>query len=359
MTRDNARHRARNDTMNGSASRRAFLRRAAARGLSLVAVGALVAACSTAATTAPTAAPSAAASAATAYQVAYITPDLSIPFWKYLSDGIHQEADKVGATVTDYSSNLDSATQLKNAQDAITKKVDLIILSPTDSASAPTVLQAAADAKIPVVIADIGTESGTYDSFVVSINDAGAKAAAEVLVKKLAAAGSPTGPVGMIQISQARINGQNRTKGAMEAFDAAGVKVVQKLEAQKYTRDEAKQFAQDIMTAHPDVKGFFAQYDEGSLGAVNAIADAGKEGQIFVVGFDGIREVVDAITAGKLLAASVQQPIGMGRESFKAGYQVLTGVTPPKRIDMPTILVDVDNVNSVMPQLEDTVFPPK
>ncbi len=355
MTRDNARYHARNGTTSGSTSRRAFMRRTVARGLSLVAAGALVAACGSAATPAPSAAPS----AAKAYQVAYITPSLTIPFWKYLSDGIHQEADKVGAVVTDYSSNLDSATQLKNAQDAITKKVDLIILSPTDSASAPTVLQAAADAKVPVVIADIGTESGEYDSFVITINDAGAKAAAEILVKKLADAGSPAGPVGMIQISQARINGQNRTKGAMEAFDAAGVKVVQMLEAQKYTRDEAKQFAQDIMTAHPDVKGFFAQYDEGSLGAVNAIADAGKAGKIFVVGFDGIREVVDTIKAGKLLAASVQQPIGMGRESFKAGYLALTGGTPEKRIDMPTILVTADNVDSVMPQLEDTVFPPE
>ena len=42
-----------------------------------------------------------------AFQVVYVTPDLSIPFWKYLSDGIHQEAEKVGATVTDLSSNLE------------------------------------------------------------------------------------------------------------------------------------------------------------------------------------------------------------------------------------------------------------
>jgi ribose transport system substrate-binding protein len=294
-----------------------------------------------------------------AYQVVYVTPDLTIPFWKYLSDGIHQEADTVGATVTDLSSNLDPATQLKNVQDSITKQVDLIILSPTDSSSAPTVLQAAADAGVPVVIADIGTESGDYVSFIITNNFDGAKASAEALATALAANGCPNGPIAMFQINQARINGQNRTNGAMEAFDAAGVEVVQYLEAQTYTRDEGKKFAQDVMTAHPDLCGFWSQYDEGSLGAVNAIGDAGKEGQILVGGFDGIREVIDTIKAGKMVAASVQQPIGMGRESFKAGYEYLTGGEPPKQIDMPTLLVTSDTVDSMMAQLEDTVFPPE
>ena len=296
---------------------------------------------------------------AEAYKVVYVTPDLSIPFWKYLSDGIRQEAEAVGAEVTDLSSNLDSATQLKNVQDAIVKQTDLIILSPTDSSSAPVVLQAAAEAGVPVVIADIGTESGEYVSFVITNNFDGAKESAAVLAAELAEIGCPNGPIAMFQINQARLNGQNRTAGAMEAFDEAGVEVVQYLEAQKYTRDEGMTFAQDVMTAHPDLCGFWAQYDEGSLGAVNAVADAGKEGEILVGGFDGIREVIDTIRDGKMVGASVQQPIGMGRESFKVGYAFLTGGTPPEQVDMPTLLVTQDNVDELMPQLEDTVFPPE
>ena len=92
---------------------------------------------------------------------------------------------------------------------------------------------------------------------------------------------------------------------------------------------------------------------------MNAIADAGKEGQVLVGGFDGIREVIDTIKAGKMVAASVQQPIGMGRESFKVGYEYLTGGTPPQQVDFPTLLVTADNVDEMMSQLEDTVFPPE
>ena len=43
-------------------------------------------------------------------------------------------------------------------------------ISPTDSSTAPSVLQLAARAKIPVVVADIGTNSGDYVSFIISDN---------------------------------------------------------------------------------------------------------------------------------------------------------------------------------------------
>src|SRR5690606_39068149 len=54
------------------------------------------------------------------YQVAYLTPGLTVHFWKYLSDGIKQQAAtdsaETGATitVTDYDSRNDAGTQLQN-----------------------------------------------------------------------------------------------------------------------------------------------------------------------------------------------------------------------------------------------------
>src|SRR5690242_19163402 len=88
---------------------------------------------------------------------AYLTPGLDLPFWRYLAVGIADEAKKHNATVTNYDSHNDAATQLKNAQDAIARKVDGILISPTDSSTAPSVLSLAEKANIPVVIADIGT----------------------------------------------------------------------------------------------------------------------------------------------------------------------------------------------------------
>ena len=79
---------------------------------------------------------------------AYLTPGLDLPFWRYLAAGIAGEAKKHNATVTDYDSHNDAATQLKNAQDAIARKVDGILISPTDSSTAPSVLNLAEKANI-------------------------------------------------------------------------------------------------------------------------------------------------------------------------------------------------------------------
>ena len=97
-----------------------------------------------------------------------------MPFWRYLSKGIESEAKKAGYSYTALDSHNSAETQLKNAQDAIARGVAGIAISPTDSSTAPSVLALAARAKIPVVVADIGTNSGDYVSFIISDNYQGA-----------------------------------------------------------------------------------------------------------------------------------------------------------------------------------------
>src|SRR5262245_32316387 len=92
-------------------------------------------------------------------EIVYLTPGLDLPFWRYLSEGIEKVAKDKGYTYQALDSHNSAQTQLRNAQDAIARGVAGIIISPTDSSTAPSVQQLAAAAKIPVVIADIGTNS--------------------------------------------------------------------------------------------------------------------------------------------------------------------------------------------------------
>ena len=303
------------------------------------------------------------ARAAEEYQIAYLTPDLNVPFWKYLSDGIKQaaatDAAKSGAkiTVTDYDSQNSAATQLQNAQDVITAGVDLIIISPTDSSSAPEVLELAAENKVPVVIADIGTDSGDFVSFVISSNESGAYDAGKVLMSTMADKGWKGGDVLMITISQARLNGQNRTKGFTRAVEEAGGKIVQFLESKDYTRAEAQTQASDMISANPDAHGFFAQHDEAALGSEAAIEESGKADEIVLASFDGSPESVELIKQGKIVAAAMQQPVLMGRISAEVGLKHLRGEQVEKQTEVPTILVTPQNVKDLEAKLADTVFP--
>ena len=129
-------------------------------------------------------------------EIVYLTPDFDLPFWRYLSKEIEAEAKKGGYPYTALDSHNSAETQLKNAQDAIARGVAGIAISPTDSSTAPSVLALAARAKIPVVVADIGTNSGDYVSFIISDNYQGAHGVGEALAAALKEKGWTDGSVG-------------------------------------------------------------------------------------------------------------------------------------------------------------------
>src|SRR6185437_3665732 len=79
-------------------------------------------------------------------EIVYLTPGLDLPFWRYLSKGIESVATKNGYAYHALDSHNSAQTQLQNAQDAIARKVAGIIISPTDSSTAPAVLELAKNA---------------------------------------------------------------------------------------------------------------------------------------------------------------------------------------------------------------------
>ena len=121
-------------------------------------------------------------------RVAYLTPSLDVPFLRYMRHGIEDELKKLipGVEVTTYDSKDSASIQMSNAQDAITKQTKAIIISPTDSASCVAILDLAKNANIPVVICDIGADSGTYASFISTDNEAGAKELGSYIASVLA-----------------------------------------------------------------------------------------------------------------------------------------------------------------------------
>ena len=150
------------------------------------------------------------AATAAGKDIVYLTPGLDLPFWRYLSKGIEATVKAKGYGFQALDSHNSAQTQLQNAQDSIARGVAGIVISPTDSSTAPSVLTLAKRAKIPVVIGDIGTNSGDYSSFIISDNYRGAHDVGVALAKALKKKGWEGGSVGIVAISQARKNGQAR-----------------------------------------------------------------------------------------------------------------------------------------------------
>ncbi|MBC7736434.1 MAG: substrate-binding domain-containing protein [Candidatus Saccharibacteria bacterium] len=295
--------------------------------------------------------------AASKGKLVYITPGLDLAFWRYVSEGVKSAAEAAGYEFAALDSTNDPQTQLQNAKDAIAQGVAGIILSPTDSSTAPAVLALAATAGIPVVIADIGTDSGDYVSVIGSDNYEGANGVGKALAEAMKAAGKDTGSIGIVGISQARLNGQARTKGFKDAVIAAGITGDAGLQQmQAYTADETFKFTQDMITANPTMTGMFVQTDGPSLGALRAIKAARMDGQILVAAFDGIPEFVPLLQSGELVVSGMQQPFLMGATSAKAMIDHLGGGTPEKKIVVPILVVTSKNIDSLLPTIKETVF---
>jgi ABC-type sugar transport system substrate-binding protein len=298
-----------------------------------------------------------AAAPAVAADIVYLTPGLDLPFWRYLSKGVENVATANGYGFQALDSHNSAQTQLQNAQDAIARGVAGIVISPTDSSTAPSVLQLAKDANIPVVIADIGTNSGDYVSFIISDNYEGAHGVGEALAAALKEKGWEDGSVGLVTISQARKNGQARTAGFRAAMEEAGITNEAGLQQmQSYTADETFKFVQDMLTANPDMRGLWIQTDQPAIGALRAIKAARRDGEILVAAFDGIPEFVDLLKSGEIVATGMQQPYLMGQKSAEAMVAFLKGETPDKEILVPILAVTSKNIEELLPTIKETVF---
>jgi len=288
--------------------------------------------------------------------IAYLTPSTTIPFWNYVEDGIRERCEALGYELTVYDSKDEASTQLKNAQNAITKEVDAIIISPTDSASCPAVLNEAQAAGVPVVIADIGTESGEYVSYVATPNKEGAREVGDYVAAYILENGLPKGPVAEITVPLARINGQNRQAGFKEAMDAEGITMGTVLQSVDFTLDEGEKFTQNIVTGEPNLVGIWSHHSQATLGVVKALDDMSLTGKVFVACFDGDPDIVKYLKEGKILICGAQQPVEMGRQAMDAVEDTFNGRSVPKQIDVPVLILTADNIEELEATAERTVY---
>ncbi len=233
-------------------------------------------------------------------EIVYITPGLDLPFWRYLSRGIEASATKAGFTFAALDSHNNAQTQLSNAQDAISRGVAGICISPTDSSTAPSVLALASAAQVPAVIADIGTNSGDYVSFVISDNDEGAYGVGQALAAALKAKGWSDGTVGIVAHlagAQERSGAHARVpQGDGRGWHHQGGRVAADGQPTRPTRRSSSR--RIMLTGNPGMRGLWMQTDQPTLGALRAIKAARRTDDVLVAAFDGTPEFVDLHQGG-------------------------------------------------------------
>lgn len=268
------------------------------------------------------------------YTIGFAVSTLNNPFFVAMVNGVKSEAKKEGVTVIVDNGNNDPSTQLNQMQDLIQQKVNAILLNPTDSQSLSSAVKLANTAHIPVITLDRSVSSGTVATFIASDSVQAGKMAADEIIKALNGQGQVAELQGTIGTSAEA----DREKGFdQEIATASGITVVARQTA-NFDRSTALNVMQNILQAHPNIKGVFAQNDEMALGALKAIQQSQKSG-IAIVGIDGEQEAVNDVQQGIMYADIAQQPAQEGVLGVQYAVKVIQGQAVPQTISSPLQLV--------------------
>ena len=265
--------------------------------------------------------------------IAVIPKGTSHQFWVSVHEGVDKAAKEfnVGIEWSGPPQETEYGRQLEILEAAVNRHVDGIVVAATDKKVLNQAIDRAMLAGIPVTVFDSGVTTENYVSFVATDNYEAGKMGARELGKLLGGKGK----VAMMANAPGSVSTMDRERGFTDAMAAEFPGIL--LVATQYgmsDRAKAMSAAENILTAHNDLNGFFGSSDPSSVGIAQALKGRGLAGKIKLVAFDQSDSMIEDCKAGVIDAMVVQDPVLMGYEAVKTIVDKLDGKTPARRIDM-------------------------
>ncbi|KHJ54428.1 sugar ABC transporter substrate-binding protein [Aureimonas altamirensis] len=290
-------------------------------------------------------APSFAATASAEGLVTIIVNDPSNPYWFTEGEVASKTAKELGYDATVGAHRGDTNTESNLIDTAITNQSVAIILDPANADGSVGAVRKAVNAGIPVFLvnAEINQE-GLAKSQLVSNNAQGAALGAQQWVEILGDKATYVELLGAPSDNNAatRSNGYTTVLSQYPDLEKVGQEVANWDRTQGFNR------MQSLLQANPNINGVISGNDEMALGAIAALKQAGKLGDVTVGGFDGSPDAVAAIKAGEL-AYTVLQPVAVFAEEAvrQADNFIKNGETgaPAEKQLFDCVLITKDNVD--------------
>jgi len=270
-------------------------------------------------------------------KVALVLKTLNHPFFVDMRRGAQEAADRLGVQLEVQAAEreIDVEKQMQIVENMIQTGIKALVITPSGSREIVSALVKAQTANVPIIIVDTrvdekaAAEAGVHtETFVGSDNYEGGKLAGAHVVNVTGGKAR----VGILEGIPGHETGDSRLRGFRDAVkDAPGITVVASQPA-NWERDQGFNVFQNMLQAHPDIDTVFAASDLMALGAIEAIAAAGKTGRIKVVGFDALDDAKKAIAAGTMDASVAQFPSEMGKAAIESVVKAIRGEKLPASI---------------------------
>ncbi|ROR13355.1 ABC transporter substrate-binding protein [Erwinia sp. JUb26] len=263
--------------------------------------------------------------------------ELNNDYFVTMKQSLEQAAAEIGAKVYVADAHHDVSKQINDVEDMLQKKIDILLINPTDTVGVQSAVMSAHKAGAVVVAIDAQAE-GPVDSFVGSENyDAGLQAG-EYLAKSIGGKGKVAilDGIPVVPILE-RVRG---FEDAMKKYP--DIKIVTKQNG-KQERDSALTVTENMLQSAPDLNGIFSVNDTGALGALAAIQSSGAK--VKLVSVDGQPEAIKEIEKADspFIATSAQFPRDQLRIALGIALARHWGANIPKTVPVKVKLIDHSN----------------
>lgn len=118
-----------------------------------------------------------------------------------------------------------------------------------------------------------------------------------------------------------------RTNSFLDAAKAGGNEITVVAQQDGWLAEKAVAVAGDLITANPEINILYGANEGGTVGSVQAVRNAGKQGSIVVFGIDGSEQLANFLLDDDnvLQAVTAQQPFVMGSQALDAAVAILDG----------------------------------
>ncbi|MBR0790610.1 substrate-binding domain-containing protein [Bradyrhizobium manausense] len=239
--------------------------------------------------------------------------------------------------------------QVADCDNLIVQQVNVLLISPKESAGLTGVVEKAIDAKIPVIVLDRNVDTKRITQFIGGDNVAIGKAAGEHAVKLLGGPGKAAGNVVEIWGGMGTQPAHDRHDGFHAFTDKEpGIKYLLNNQSGDWKQDKAYDIMTTALRNNEKIDMVYGHNDPMAYGAYLAAKDAGRDKSIkFIIGIDGLPdEGVTWVSKGQLSATFLYAT--PGAEGLRQAAKLLKGEKLEPVITLPTMLITKENASEIL-----------
>lgn len=274
-------------------------------------------------------------------RVGAVAKTLINEYWRLLGDGYQNAADFYGVDVILEAARNESDPngQLSVAQAMLTLNFDILLVSPQTDVNLLPLMEEAAEFGVPVInVNDAVIASAEY--YVGNVQRDNGVRAARWFIENY----PDGGKVAVIEGQEGVYAALQRTEGFITTITTESDKfeVVASVPG-NWDRQLSANLANEIISEHSDIIGFYCNNDGMALGVVDTIKQLNRIGEIAVIGTDGISDAYVSILAGELTGTVDSFPILTGEVALEVALRLLGGQELPRVVSTPQALITLEN----------------